>query len=84
VLGEPPNEITFANRNGVIGFDCGHHNQRCVDADGEPLRGTLNDMVSMDTPWFPSDSDGEEWGPEDVRRSIESIVDDMIEFEQTL
>jgi hypothetical protein len=41
-------------------------------------------MLSMDEPWFPSDSDGEKWGPQDVRQSIESIVDDMIEFEQTL
>ena len=84
IVGEPPNEITYANENGWIGFDCGHHNQHCVDADGEPLCGTLNDILTMDEPWFPGGSDDEKWGPKDVRRTTESIVDDMIEFEQTL
>jgi hypothetical protein len=84
VVGEPANEITYVNEDGWVGIDCGHHNQRCVDADGEPLRGTVTDAFSMDAPWFPGDPYARKWGPAEVGQSIESIVDDMIEFEQTL
>lgn len=84
VVGDPPNEITFVNQKGFVGFDCGHARQRCIDENGKPLEGEVNDMLSTDAPWFPGDGDGEKWGPDDVRQTIESIVDDMIDFEQTL
>lgn len=62
--------ITYGpDGNGVIGFDCSHAGDVCVDDDGEPIS-ELDPFIDRQT-----------WRAEDVKQEVESLVDQLTTLE---